>query len=319
MGLEVIVCKDHDHIGVVSADILVPAMQKATITDQQTFRLGLATGNSPIPIYKKLCMRQSEFNAKLIDSINLDEYVGLPGKKPNDRQRHSESYFTFMQYKLFNLLNPPFKESHIPLGHMIDPLELEAELKKAGDAIKYLGTDKGRAIIIPDDVNNPFLRDLKRDYLDAYINPIKKHRVNYWIVGSGGKGHIAFHESGIPLNLDMLLVQLDENTRQNAVADGHFDRIVNSPKYALSVGAVGVATYSDNVILVANGDRKAGPIRDALLGEITPDVPISILQQFISYTDRTAYFIIDKIAAQHLVGKEQQAQLKSKGINFRYA
>lgn len=59
--------------------------------------LGLATGSSPVPLYRELIARE---RAGLIDfsrvrSVNLDEYKGLA---PD----HPQSYRRFMQENLFN-------------------------------------------------------------------------------------------------------------------------------------------------------------------------------------------------------------------------
>lgn len=59
--------------------------------------LGLATGSSPVPLYRELIARE---RAGLIDfsrvrSVNLDEYKGLA---PD----HPQSYRRFMQENLFD-------------------------------------------------------------------------------------------------------------------------------------------------------------------------------------------------------------------------
>lgn len=67
--------------------------------------LGLATGSTPIALYKKFTDSQLDFSN--ITSINLDEYLGLDGN--ND-----QSYRYFMNQHLFN--KKPFKKSYVPNG-----------------------------------------------------------------------------------------------------------------------------------------------------------------------------------------------------------
>ncbi|WP_407891517.1 glucosamine-6-phosphate deaminase [Lacticaseibacillus sp. N501-2] len=78
--------------------------------------LGLATGSTPIPLYKH--MTDSDLDFSNITSVNLDEYVGLA--PTND-----QSYRYFMNEHLFNL--KPFKETFVPDGLNQDA---EAETKR---------------------------------------------------------------------------------------------------------------------------------------------------------------------------------------------
>ena len=67
--------------------------------------LGLATGSTPIALYKELT--DSDLNFSNITSINLDEYLGLDGD-------NEQSYRYFMNQHLFN--KKPFKKSYVPDG-----------------------------------------------------------------------------------------------------------------------------------------------------------------------------------------------------------
>jgi len=64
---------------------------------------------------------------------------------------------------------------------------------------------------------------------------------------------------------------------------------------------------------VANGSRKTGPVAESILGPVTSDVPISYGQKFAQKGGNMIY-VIDKLAAKGLKGKE--AQLKKKGIKI---
>ncbi|MFC5589101.1 glucosamine-6-phosphate deaminase [Sporosarcina soli] len=67
--------------------------------------LGLATGSTMIPIYKKWV--ESELSFEKVTTFNLDEYVGLHAENKN-------SYAYFMQEHLFS--KKKFKRSFIPNG-----------------------------------------------------------------------------------------------------------------------------------------------------------------------------------------------------------
>ncbi|MFS0575582.1 glucosamine-6-phosphate deaminase [Sporosarcina sp. 179-K 3D1 HS] len=77
--------------------------------------LGLATGSTMIPVYKK--WTDSDLDFSNVTSFNLDEYVGIGSDSPN-------SYAYFMKDHLFN--RKKFKETNIPDGMAKD---LEAECK----------------------------------------------------------------------------------------------------------------------------------------------------------------------------------------------
>lgn len=73
--------------------------------------LGLATGGTPVLLYRELIKRyqQGQLDGGELSTFNLDEYVGLPAG-------HAASYATFMQENLFNDWNVPSEKVHIPDG-----------------------------------------------------------------------------------------------------------------------------------------------------------------------------------------------------------
>ncbi|WP_432357404.1 glucosamine-6-phosphate deaminase [Sporosarcina sp. UB5] len=84
--------------------------------------LGLATGSTMIPVYKKLT--DSELDFSHVTTFNLDEYVGLPASSPN-------SYAYFMKEHLFS--KKTFKETNIPDGTAED---LEEECRRYEQALQ---------------------------------------------------------------------------------------------------------------------------------------------------------------------------------------
>lgn len=73
--------------------------------------LGLATGGSPVGMYKKLVARHQagHLSFKKVQTFNLDEYVGLEQTSP-------ASYFTFMHENLFNFVDIQPENIYLPNG-----------------------------------------------------------------------------------------------------------------------------------------------------------------------------------------------------------
>lgn len=311
MPFTIYITKDFDQMSKVAADIVEADIAEKQKTKKE-FVLGLATGNTPTGLYKHLA---KAFNAGRIDagrvrSFNLDEYVGLPGDNAQQRALHCESYSFFMISELFGLLQKKFIETNVPWGTLIDQAELISALERNRGQYSMQGTDKGKAIVINSNASG-VLKMIKQDVLDAYEKKIAAYGgIDLHIIGVGGRGHVAFHESGIPFeNNRMLLVKLDDNTVANAVQDGHFSSKEHSPWYAISMGAE-LVYKARTVVLLANGKRKTGPVAESILGPVTCDVPISYGQQYAA-AGGTMIYVLDEAAAADVLA--QQQAIKAKG------
>lgn len=77
--------------------------------------LGLATGSTPLGLYKELIRlhRDDGLDFSKVTTFNLDEYVGLPAS-------HERSYNYFMWDNLFNHINVNPSNIHIPNGMASD-------------------------------------------------------------------------------------------------------------------------------------------------------------------------------------------------------
>lgn len=129
--------------------------------------LGLATGSTPIGLYKKMMAdHKTGASYKKCVTFNLDEYIGLP-------KEHEQTYYTFMHENLFNGLDIPEENIHIPVG---DSANVPAE------CIKYEGD-------------------------------MKEFSVDIQLLGIGGNGHIGFNEPGTPFTTLTHVVDLQEKTR----------------------------------------------------------------------------------------------------------
>jgi len=315
MTISVIITRDFDHLSEVAAEIVKEIIIQ-TLEEKKEFIFGLATGNSPIGMYKKLARmaNSGEFDSTRIRSFNLDEYVGLPGENPQQRMLHPESYCYFMIQEFFSLLDKKFIETSVPWGCLIDQKKLIKELDANPDDWNELGTDKGKSIVIKDVAKSEYLAWIRDTVIKAYIKKIENAGgIDLHVIGVGGRGHVAFHESGIPFEgSNVLLVKLDDNTVENAVTDGHFVKKEDSPLYAISMGAE-LVYKAKTIILLANGARKKGPIAESLLNDPTPDVPISYGQIF-SKKGGNLIYVIDKVAGEELLAKKDV--LEQKGIEI---
>ncbi len=85
-------------------------------------KLGLATGGTPVPIYKNLIEmnRAGKVDFSRVRTVNLDEYCGLTGD-------HDQSYRYFMDTNLFNHVNIDKANTFVASG-IGDPAANAAQL-----------------------------------------------------------------------------------------------------------------------------------------------------------------------------------------------
>ncbi len=93
--------------------------------------LGLATGSSPLGTYANLAEMcdKGELDFSTVQSVNLDEYVGLDGT-------HDQSYRYFMNTNLFTKINIDITKTNVPNG-------CAADLKKEGERYDNLIEELG--------------------------------------------------------------------------------------------------------------------------------------------------------------------------------
>jgi len=313
MPFTIHVTEDFDQLSAVAAEVAGASMTKK-IVETGGFVLGLATGSSPTGLYKHLAkaFNAGTLEAARVRTFNLDEYVGLPGENAQQRALHPESYSFFMVSELFGLVSPRIAETNVPWGTLVEQDALQAALD-AGAGFRLVGTDKGRAVVIDPDADG-YLGWVRAEILDAYEAKIAAAGgIDLHVIGVGGRGHVAFHESGIPFDASpVLLVQLDDNTIANAVADGHFERAEDAPHFAISMGAE-LVFRARQVLLLAHGARKTGPVTEAVLGEVTTDVPLSYCQRYVAEGGDLT-FVLDATAAADLLAAPDA--LAARGIEL---
>jgi glucosamine-6-phosphate deaminase len=102
-----------------------------TVREKPHAVLGLATGNTPLQLYRNLVRmhREDELDFSGVTSFNLDEYVGVP-------PAHPSSFHSYMWAHLFSSINMPRERINIPDGMTQD---IPAACRKYEQAIRSAG------------------------------------------------------------------------------------------------------------------------------------------------------------------------------------
>lgn len=116
--------------------------------------------------------------------------------------------------------------------------------------------------------------------------------VDLQLLGLGHNGHIGFNEPCYEFPVATHYVELTQSTIE--ANSRLFNSIDEVPTAAYTMG-IGTIMKAKKVLLLATGEGKAEIVKKAFKGEVTPQVPASILQ---SHPDCT--IILDKEAASQL-------------------
>ena len=104
--MEIIIKKDALEGSHAAARVVARLVQ-----EKPTAVIGLATGSTPLVLYKELIRMHKEegLDFSQVTTFNLDEYIGLP-------RDHEQSYYTFMWENLFSQINIKAENAHLPDG-----------------------------------------------------------------------------------------------------------------------------------------------------------------------------------------------------------
>ena len=117
-------------------------------------------------------------------------------------------------------------------------------------------------------------KDLQAE-CDRYNALLEKYQQDVQVLGLGSNGHIGFNEPGTPFDSVTHLVDLTENTiKDNSRL---FDSIDEVPRQALSMGIKNIMN-AKSILVVVSGKNKADAVYGMVKGEITPNLPASVLQ-----------------------------------------
>ena len=133
--------------------------------------LGLATGGTPIGFYKELvqCYIRGGISFAEVTTFNLDEYVGIAPEEDT-------SYHKYMEENLFNHVNIPHQNVHLPNGLAED---LEKECARYEEQIELNGG------------------------------------IDLQLLGIGVNGHIGFNEPGTPFRSKTHIIELADKTKED--------------------------------------------------------------------------------------------------------
>ena len=241
--MKVIKVDNYEELSQIAAELFINKIKQ-----KPDAVLGLATGSTPLGLYKNLIEdhQKNGTSYQRIHTVNLDEYVGLSKDDPN-------SYYSYMMNNLFKYLDIPHNQIHLPHG---DAKNLAEECERYENIFDRLGT------------------------------------VDLQVLGIGGNGHIGFNEPGTPFSSKTHVIDLKESTRQaNARFFNHIDEV---PKQAITMG-ISTIMRSHEILLLASGEAKAEATYKLINGEMTEQLPATVLQQHPAVT-----IIVDKAAASML-------------------
>ncbi|WP_339617616.1 glucosamine-6-phosphate deaminase [uncultured Gilvimarinus sp.] len=132
--MKVVILKDAAAVAAYGADIFSKQLKQ-----KPNSVLGLATGSTPVALYKALIARNQNGDVSFANahSFNLDEYLGLADD-------HPQSYRHFMNVNLFDHVDIDKANTHVPPGNAKDPRaaceQYERDITDAGGIdIQLLG------------------------------------------------------------------------------------------------------------------------------------------------------------------------------------
>lgn len=116
--------------------------------------------------------------------------------------------------------------------------------------------------------------------------------IDLQVLGIGLNGHIGFNEPGTPFHSLTHAIELHESTIHSNAR--FFESKADVPKRAITMG-IKTVMLSRTILLLASGEKKADILFRTLFGEITTDVPSSVLQ-----LHNSVFVIVDREAAKRL-------------------
>ena len=130
--IELIIANNYEEMSQKAADIIIELIKK-----KPNAVLGLATGSTPLGLYKILISKYKErlISFKDVLTYNLDEYCDIP-------KEHEQSYFTYMNKNLFDHIDINKNNTHLPEGEgdsKLNSENYEKELNEIKIDIQLLG------------------------------------------------------------------------------------------------------------------------------------------------------------------------------------
>lgn len=135
----------------------------------------------------------------------------------------------------------------------------------------HVNIDKNRTFV-PDGLAT----DSEKSCAEYNANILKQGGIDLQLLGIGRNGHIGFNEPGTVFKKETALCMILQKvqSRQNK---RFFASETDVPRQAYSLGIKNIM-QARKILVVASGEDKADALYNAIHGEITPEVPASILQ-----------------------------------------
>lgn len=126
--MRITVCENYDEMSKKASELVAAKMRL-----KPNCVLGLATGSTPVGMYKKLVEmnKNGELDFSDVRTINLDEYYPM-------RPENNQSYRYFMNENLFNHINIDKNNTYVPNGMAED---IEKECAEYDNRINEYGID----------------------------------------------------------------------------------------------------------------------------------------------------------------------------------
>ena len=139
---------------------------------------------------------------------------------------------------------------------------------------------------VPNGLSQPPEMELKvfRDTVERFGG------IDLQILSIGENGHIAFNEPGTPFDSTYHIAAISQNTIE--AKTGFFNGSDNVPRYGITMGIKDIMA-ARKILLVAKGSNKAPIIKKILGGNVTIDVPASVV-----LLHPNLEVLIDRLAAE---------------------
>jgi glucosamine-6-phosphate deaminase len=126
---------------------------------------------------------------------------------------------------------------------------------------------------------------------------LQKHPIDVAFVGIGENGHLAFNDppADFKTQSPYIVVELDDACRRQQLGEGWFPTFDDVPRRAISM-SIQQIMKSETIVCSVPDRRKAEAVKNSLRGEVTPQVPASILQQHskaVIYLDRESAALLE--------------------------
>jgi len=127
--------------------------------------------------------------------------------------------------------------------------------------------------------------------------------VDVMFAGIGENGHLAFNDppADFETNDPYILVSLDDACRRQQVGEGWFAGLDDVPTRAISMSIRQMMKAKELLVIVPD-ERKAAAVKASLEGEITPQVPASIIRTHPNvtlYLDKPAASMLQSATVDH--------------------